>query len=69
MARLRWLGELAEAYRAVDEHTRKRLRQWLKRKHKLKGLCTKRYPDQYLHEELGQIRLELRTKSFSWAKA
>ena len=29
----------------------------------------KRFPDQYLHDELGLIRLSARTKSFPWANA
>jgi hypothetical protein len=31
------LGSVSKAYRAVDRHTRNRLRRWLCRKHKVKG--------------------------------
>ena len=65
----RWLGELAEAYRVVDTHTRQRLRQWLRAKHKTPGRGTSRFPDEYLYETVGLVRLELRTRNFPWAKA
>jgi len=61
------LGPVSPAYAAVDSHARRRLRQWLRRKHKLKGRGTARYPDEYLHEELGLTRLTLRTRSLPWA--
>jgi len=74
--REKWLGELAEelrpvsrAYRAVDSHVRYRLRQWLCAKHKVQGRGTSRYPDEYLYEKLGLIRLEATTRNFPWAKA
>ena len=43
------LGLVSKAYRAVDRHTRRRLRQWLCAKHKLRGVGTMRYPDDLLH--------------------
>ena len=36
MANYLCLGRVSKAYRAVDQHTRKRLRQWLCIKHKVK---------------------------------
>jgi len=63
------LGPVSPAYRAIDRHSRQRLRRWLCAKHKVKGRGTSRFPDQYLHEELGLIRLSARPKSFPWAKA
>ena len=65
----RWLGELTEAYQAVDAHARYRLRQWLCCKHKVPGAGTSRFPDEFLHETLGLVRLALRTRNFPWAKA
>jgi len=59
------LGPVSKAYRAVDAHARKRLRQWLCRKHKRPGKGTARYPDAYLHQTLGLARLEERTRNFS----
>jgi len=63
------LGPVSKTYRAVERHTRHRLRQWLRRKHKLQGQGTSRFPDQYLHETLGLVELQKRTRSFPWAKA
>jgi hypothetical protein len=63
------LGPVSPAYRAIDRHSRQRLRQWLCAKHKARTRGTSRFPDQYLHDELGLIRLSARTKSFPWAKA
>ena len=63
------LGPVSQAYRAIDRHVGHRLRQWLCVKHKVKSRGTSRYPDQYLYDELGLIRLSARTKSFPWAKA
>ena len=47
----------------VDSHTRYRLRQWLCGKHKTAGAGTGEYPDEYLYENLGLIRLEKLTAS------
>ena len=63
------LGPVSPAYRAIDRHCRQRLRRWLCAKHKVKNRGTSRFPDQYLHDELGLIRLSERPKSFPWAKA
>jgi group II intron reverse transcriptase/maturase len=62
------LGPVSRAYRAIDRHVRHRLRQWLCDKHKVKSRGTSRFPDQYLDDTLGLIRLSARTKSFPWAK-
>lgn len=64
------LGPVSPAYRAVDAHTRYRLRQWLRRKHQGQtrpGVMS--YPDEYLYDSLGLVRLERRTRNFPWAKA
>jgi RNA-directed DNA polymerase len=63
------LGPVSKAYRAVDQHTRRRLRQWLCAKHKVPGAGTARYSDDLLYEEFGLIRLAQRTASFPWATA
>jgi RNA-directed DNA polymerase len=63
------LGPVSPAYRAIDRHCRHRLRQWLCAKHQARTRGTSRFPDQYLYDELGLIRLSARTKSFPWAKA
>jgi group II intron reverse transcriptase/maturase len=64
------LGPVSRAYRAVDQHTRYRLRRWLRRKHQGQtrpGVM--HYPDEYLYDSLGLVRLERRTRHFPWAKA
>jgi group II intron reverse transcriptase/maturase len=63
------LGPVSNAYRSVDHHAAGRLRQWLRRKHKLKDRGTTRYPDSYLHEKLGLVRLSERTRHLPWATA
>jgi hypothetical protein len=63
------LGAVGRAYRAVDNHARHRLRQWLKGKHRSRGVHPIRYPATYLHEELGLLQLERRTCNLPWARA
>jgi RNA-directed DNA polymerase len=63
------LGPVSPAYRAIDQQVCRRLRQWLCAKHRVKGQGTARFPDEYLYQELGLIRLSRLTRSFSWAKA
>jgi group II intron reverse transcriptase/maturase len=63
------LGPVSHAYRALDAHTRARLRQWLCGKHKRQDRGTARYPDEYLYDTLGLVRLSLRTRDLPWAKA
>ena len=63
------LGPVSKAYGSVDRHTRRRLRQWLRAKHKVQGEGTARFPDAYLHQELGLLQLQERTRSFPWANA
>jgi RNA-directed DNA polymerase len=63
------LGPVSKAYRAVEQHARKRLRQWLCAKHKVAWPATARFPDAHLHEVLGLVRLTTRTRSLPWAKS
>jgi RNA-directed DNA polymerase len=62
------LGPVSKAYAAVDSHARKRLRQWLCRKHKVSGQGTSRFPDDYLHSQLHLVQLCNKTHNFPWAK-
>ena len=62
------LGPVWKAYCVVERHTCRRLRQWLRAKHKRKGAGIKRYSDQLLHDKFGLVRLNGRTVSFPWAK-
>ncbi len=63
------LGPVSKAYRAVDSHSRQRLRWWLCRKHKQAGKGTTLYPDEYLYETLGLVCLPQHRCNFPWAKA
>jgi RNA-directed DNA polymerase len=64
------LGRVGRAYRNVNHHAMKRLRQWLCRKHKVRGQRgTSRFSDQYLHEQLGLVNIEKLTRNRLWAKA
>jgi RNA-directed DNA polymerase len=63
-------GPVSKPYRIVTRHARNRLRRWLCRKHKVQtGQAITRYPDNYLHRELGLVRLLLRDRNVPWAKA
>lgn len=61
------LGPVSKAYRAVDQHARRRLRRWLCHKHKVSKPGTGRFPDECLYGSYGLTRLVERTHSFSWA--
>jgi RNA-directed DNA polymerase len=61
------LGPVSKAYRAVERHARKRLRQWLCSKHSVSWQATKKFSDAVLHDRLGLVRLTRRTSSFPWA--
>lgn len=63
------LGPVSEAYRKLDGHAVYRLRRWLCKKHKARRAARSCYPDQYLYETLGLIRLPKLTQRFSWANA
>ena len=62
------LGPVSKAYRAVDRHARKRLRQWLCSKHK-RVAGVHRFPETSLHDVLGLVCLPKRTASLPWANA
>jgi RNA-directed DNA polymerase len=63
------LGAVSKAYRAVDQHARKRLRQWLCAKHKIQWPGTGRFPEASLYDELGLVCLPKLTANLPWAKA
>ena len=46
------LGAVSKAYRSVDNHVTRRLRQWLCAKHKEPSRGTARFPDAHLYESL-----------------
>ena len=63
------LGPVSRVYELVDKHAQARLRQWLRRKHKLPGRGISRFPYDYLYERLGLVRLTHRRRIVSWAPA
>src|SRR5438067_4264409 len=62
------LGPVSKAYRAVDQHTRKRLRQWLCIKHKVRWPGKERFPTASFYQVLGLVSLTEQTASLPWAK-
>jgi group II intron reverse transcriptase/maturase len=61
------LGPVSKAYRAVDQHTRKRLRQWLCAKHQVAWPGKKRFPTASFYAVHGLVSLTERTASLPWA--
>lgn len=51
------LGVVSQAYRAVDNHARHRLRQWLTGKHRSRGVREVRHAAMALHRDYGLLRL------------
>lgn len=51
------VGTVVPAYKIVLKHARRRLRRWLCKKHKIRGEGHTRFPDSYLHAELGLYQL------------
>jgi RNA-directed DNA polymerase len=62
-------GPVTNSYRRITQHARQRVRQWLRRKHKVRGWGYSRFPDEYLHEKLGLIELRLSDRNVPWANA
>jgi RNA-directed DNA polymerase len=63
------LGTVSPAYRAIDQHIARRVRQWLRDKFGVKGRGTKRFSDDYLYRELSLVRLAGRRGNIPWARA
>lgn len=63
------LGSVSKSYRAIDTYATQRLRRWLCRKHKVGSRGDTRYPDEYLTQTLGLVRLPQFTHKLPWAKA
>lgn len=61
------LGPVSNAYHAVEQHTCRRLRQWLCAKHKEQAGGNTRFPSTVLHLQFGLVRLTARTTSLPWA--
>ena len=63
------LGQVRPAYAAVDRHAARRLRRWLRRKHKVRSGGLVRFSDARLRQDYGLTLLQSQTTSFPWAKA
>jgi RNA-directed DNA polymerase len=63
------LGPVTKPYERVDRHTCQRLRHWLVSKHGKSGGGYRHYPDRFLHEQLGLVRLSRLRRNFPRAKA
>ncbi len=63
------LGHVSPAYSAVKQHTTRRLRQWLCRKHKVKDGKYVRFPDEGLWNDYGLVNLTRQTMGLPSAKA
>jgi group II intron reverse transcriptase/maturase len=61
------LGPVSQAYRAVEQHTCRRFRQWLCVKYKERAGGNTHFPQTALHQRFGLVRLTARTASFPWA--
>jgi RNA-directed DNA polymerase len=61
------LGPVVRVYEAVMKHARRRLRQWLCTKHRVRVGGYARFPNEYLHEQLGLIQLRVTGRSLLWA--
>ena len=63
------LGQVCPAYAAIDRHATRRLRRWLRRKHKVRSRGLVRFSDERLRQDYGLTLLSSRTTSLPWAKA
>lgn len=50
-------GPVRKAYALIERYTKQRLRRWLAKKHKQRGVGYGQYPDESLYKELGLINL------------
>ena len=63
------LGQVSPAYKAVDQHAAKRLRQWFCRKHKVRSGEHVRFSEKRLREKYGLTHLAPTTRYLPRAKA
>ena len=63
------LGPLVRVYDVVQKHVRRRLRRWLCTKHKVRTRKYARFPNEYLHDQLGLVQLDATQRRLTWAKA
>jgi group II intron reverse transcriptase/maturase len=63
------LGPVVGVYETVMKHVRRRLRLWLCDKYRVRVGIYKRFPNEYLHQQLGLKQLGVHGHSLLWAKA
>ena len=56
------MAPVSTAYRAVDDYVYERVRDFLRRRHKVPGRGTKRFSCEYVYGELGVLRLDACTE-------
>jgi group II intron reverse transcriptase/maturase len=59
------LGSATRAYRVIDQHVARRLRQWLCRKHKVQNGKYMRFPDPLLYQQFGLAQLRASRRSLT----
>jgi RNA-directed DNA polymerase len=62
-------GPVLKAYHVIQTYTERRLRRWLMRRRQKRGTGYRQYPDEYLYERLGLLKLASRRADLSNAKA
>jgi RNA-directed DNA polymerase len=62
-------GPVLREYRFIQSYTERRLRRWLMRRRQKRGTGYRQYPDEYLYETLGLIKLASSRADLSNAKA
>ena len=61
------LGAVSSDYRWLDYHTGQRVRQWLRRKHKVQSRRSSRFGWHTLYQQLGLVRLQDQARRLPWA--
>jgi len=63
------LGGISKPYAAVTHHANRRLRRWLRGKHRMQNAGYSRYTDQVLRSKYGLVDLTRQKRKLPWAKA
>jgi RNA-directed DNA polymerase len=63
------LGPVVRVYEVVMQHARRRLRRWLCVKHRVRSGEYARFPNAYLHQQLGLVQLGAQPHRLLWAHA